>query len=987
MARPMSVLVNIGAKVGSSLNAAATATERRFKQMGQAARLANAESRAMMRGMRQDASTFASHVSMPAAALAGVGARAAYEWSKVGNELQAVTQMSDVARKRIEQVARSMPGNPAENLKAALDLARTGFDEKAIMGSLGVTIKLGKSDSSVDQAEAADIMTNVMKGMKMPDKTFKEVSDSANRVANNIAYAAAKSSTDVRLMGESFKYAAPMAARMGIDIETLSAFFMTMANNGIKGSEAGVAFRSGLVRMIKPTKGAMGVLARYNMDLADYVKANKKASAADIVATLKAQGIAADGAAASIQALINNPSLTGSALIQKISEAVAGGMGGGADAMDLDKISDGVMMAMTAGVTKVDFAKFIQDGVGKGWGAAEFANFFDVRQGTRLSTLWSEDAMKNIQAVRDAMERASRGQASFLDKMYLTQMQGAVGPWEKMKQGFSNVIISMAESGAMDTIANGMNSLANGMMALSKSSPGLLKFITFTLFGLAILAPLGFALAGAAAGFRLLAGGLGLVGGPIGKLIMRLLPLRLVMVRARYGVLGLASEVVKSFALMPLHAGRGVLKALPRLKAALARMAGLTALASAAPAAGAGAAGAGAAGAGAAGVGTGAAGAAGAAAGGGLLARLKAPFLAFGPWLSRLTGGWGGVLVRGLMAAVAPIAGVLAAITAPMWAVFAGVALGIGLIIAKWNGIKAFFAGFREGLAKAITPETRAAFAGLWSAIKSLGIVFTPVIAVAQVFWGVLKTVGGWIARVFGPAEGEKWRGWGAAAGSAIGGVVNVIGSLITKIGNAIQRFKDLFNSAKNLPVVQGAMRGFASGGLIGGVTGAASGLGRSLAGARAKGGPVRPGLPYLVGERGPEIVVPGASGTVIPNHRLASLGAPRHDIASPATMAFRAIMPKLDLAAIGAPPVREPAVAPAPVPNPLAASPRPEMGTAPASPDGGALSRSSDRGPVVIVKGASIVIHDARDPAATAREVRRELERLANRQAALLSD
>jgi hypothetical protein len=34
-------------------------------------------------------------------------------------------------------------------------------------------------------------------------------------------------------------------------------------------------------------------------------------------------------------------------------------------------------------------------------------------------------------------------------------------------------------------------------------------------------------------------------------------------------------------------------------------------------------------------------------------------------------------------------------------------------------------------------------------------------------------------------------------------------------------------------------------------------------------GGPVNAGQPYIVGERGPEIVVPGRSGTVIPNNRI----------------------------------------------------------------------------------------------------------------------
>jgi phage-related minor tail protein len=37
----------------------------------------------------------------------------------------------------------------------------------------------------------------------------------------------------------------------------------------------------------------------------------------------------------------------------------------------------------------------------------------------------------------------------------------------------------------------------------------------------------------------------------------------------------------------------------------------------------------------------------------------------------------------------------------------------------------------------------------------------------------------------------------------------------------------------------------------------------------RAKGGPVIGGSPYIVGERGPELFVPGSSGTIIPNDKM----------------------------------------------------------------------------------------------------------------------
>lgn len=50
---------------------------------------------------------------------------------------------------------------------------------------------------------------------------------------------------------------------------------------------------------------------------------------------------------------------------------------------------------------------------------------------------------------------------------------------------------------------------------------------------------------------------------------------------------------------------------------------------------------------------------------------------------------------------------------------------------------------------------------------------------------------------------------------------------------------------------------------------GASLGVGLGAPKPRAKGGPVTGGKTYLVGEKGPELFTPPASGTIIPNHRL----------------------------------------------------------------------------------------------------------------------
>jgi hypothetical protein len=46
-----------------------------------------------------------------------------------------------------------------------------------------------------------------------------------------------------------------------------------------------------------------------------------------------------------------------------------------------------------------------------------------------------------------------------------------------------------------------------------------------------------------------------------------------------------------------------------------------------------------------------------------------------------------------------------------------------------------------------------------------------------------------------------------------------------------------------------------------------------ALAGRRSSGGPMRAGSPYLVGESGPEIIVPSQSGTAVANHRMGGGG------------------------------------------------------------------------------------------------------------------
>lgn len=69
-----------------------------------------------------------------------------------------------------------------------------------------------------------------------------------------LAATSSSSNTNVAMMGETFKYAAPIAGTLGYSIEDTALAIGLMANAGIKGSQAGTALRSGLTRLASPTK-------------------------------------------------------------------------------------------------------------------------------------------------------------------------------------------------------------------------------------------------------------------------------------------------------------------------------------------------------------------------------------------------------------------------------------------------------------------------------------------------------------------------------------------------------------------------------------------------------------------------------------------------------------------------------------------------------------------------------------------------------------
>lgn len=108
----------------------------------------------------------------------------------------------------------------------------------------------------------------------------------------------------------------------------------------------------------------------------------------------------------------------------------------------------------------------------------------------------------------------------------------------------------------------------------------------------------------------------------------------------------------------------------------------------------------------------------------------------------------------------------------------------------------------------------------------------------------------------------------GGSFEDAFGGAMSAFDRLVNglKSGNLISVIEGIFGVLKQIADLTGGFK-------IGGI---------EFGGARAKGGPVAGGKSYLVGERGPEIFSPTASGRIIPNHKMNSGGSIAQIVPSP---------------------------------------------------------------------------------------------------------
>lgn len=207
-------------------------------------------------------------------------------------------------------------------------LAMAGFTPQSIQAALPGVLNMALA-GGMDLGESADIGSNIL-------TQFKLSSDQMDRVGDTLTAAFTRTNTDLRALGDTMKYAGPVAANLGISLEEASAMAGMLANNGLRGSDAGTAMRSSLSRLASPPKAAAKALAELGVSVADangkmrpmetvlsdLFKATKKYGEVDQVSFFK--DIAGEEAFVGLQTLVQ---AAGSGELQKLTKELQGAAG------------------------------------------------------------------------------------------------------------------------------------------------------------------------------------------------------------------------------------------------------------------------------------------------------------------------------------------------------------------------------------------------------------------------------------------------------------------------------------------------------------------------------------------------------------------------------------------------------------------------------------------------------------------------------------
>lgn len=253
------------------------------------------------------------------------------EFQSQMSTVQAISGASGQEMDALAEKARYMGATTAFTAAQAAQaleyMAMAGWKTGDMLGGLEGVMNLTAA-SGESLGATADIVTDAL-------TAFGLAAADSGRFADVLAAASSNANTNVAMMGETFKYAAPVAGALGYSIEDVALAIGLMANAGIKGSQAGTALRGTLTNLAKPSDDVLWYMEELGVSMTD--SAGQTRSLSELLDVLRdrfsalteaqqaeyAAGIAGKEAMSGLLAIVN----ASEADYQKLTEAITASSG------------------------------------------------------------------------------------------------------------------------------------------------------------------------------------------------------------------------------------------------------------------------------------------------------------------------------------------------------------------------------------------------------------------------------------------------------------------------------------------------------------------------------------------------------------------------------------------------------------------------------------------------------------------------------------
>lgn len=181
--------------------------------------------------------------------------------SKVSAVSGAVGKDFDALRSKAREMGATTKFSASDAADAMNYMAMAGWKTEDMLNGISGIMNLAAA-SGEDLATTSDIVTDAL-------TAFGHGAEDSGRLADIMAAAASNANTNVAMMGESFKYVAPVAGALGYSMEDTSVAIGLMANAGIKATQGGTALRTMLTNLSKPTDEMSAAMDALGVSLTD----------------------------------------------------------------------------------------------------------------------------------------------------------------------------------------------------------------------------------------------------------------------------------------------------------------------------------------------------------------------------------------------------------------------------------------------------------------------------------------------------------------------------------------------------------------------------------------------------------------------------------------------------------------------------------------------------------------------------------------------